>query len=191
MSEITVNSYSSSNPPPANTLTIPMNGQEPGVKQESLSESQHIPMHLSELKDGTLKDLDNKYGEPWEPPILFSDCETPDIPAQLLPGIFGEYAKALATATETPEALTVMVILGVLSIAVTKKFIASPKEGWQESLNIYTLIALPPANHKSLVIKNCIQPLTEWEYEQKILKEKDIIEQQSARKSQELRIDAL
>jgi hypothetical protein len=169
-----------------------MNGHNPdGVRQEILSQSHPIPTHMSELKDSTLKDLDNKYGEPWEPPLFFSDSETSDIPAQLLPGIFGEYAGALATATETPEALTVMVILGVLSIAVTKKFIVSPKEGWQESLNIYTLIALPPANHKSLVIKNCTQPLIEWEYEQKVLKEKDIIEQQSARKSQELKIDVL
>ncbi len=34
-------------------------------------------------------------------------------------------------------------------------------------MNIYTLIALPPANHKSLVVRAYTQPLWRWEKEQK------------------------
>ena len=56
----------------------------------------------------------------WDEPILFQELETPDIPAHLLPGILGEFAKALANATETPEALPVMVILGILSASLSK-----------------------------------------------------------------------
>jgi replicative DNA helicase len=87
-------------------------------------------------------------------PIPFDEIETPDIPASLLPDVFGEFAKALAQATETPEALSVMTVLGVLSTCLAKRFCVSPKEGWQEPVNIYTLIALPPANHKSFDAKH-------------------------------------
>src|SRR5438105_3848356 len=54
----------------------------------------------------------------WDAPILFDEFETADIPASLLPGIFGEFAAALAFATETPEALSVMTVLGVISTAI-------------------------------------------------------------------------
>ena len=32
----------------------------------------------------------------WEKPIPLADYETPDIPADLLPGVYGTFAKALA-----------------------------------------------------------------------------------------------
>jgi len=39
----------------------------------------------------------------WDAPILFDELETPEISADLLPGILGGFAAALAHATETPE----------------------------------------------------------------------------------------
>src|SRR5258708_5043186 len=121
----------------------------------------------------------------WDTPILFDEFETPEISADLLPGILGGFAAALAHATETPEALSVMTILGVISAAITKKFIVSPKDGWQESVNIYTIIALPPANNKSLVLNSCIKPLVEWEKEQALKMESTIKRLSSERKTQE------
>src|ERR1700739_652978 len=104
--------------------------------------------------------------EAWEPPILFDEWETPEISSQWLPGVFGEFAQALAQATETPEALSVMTVLGILSAISMQRVFISPQEHWLEPINIYTLIALPPANHKSLVLKRCLQPLVDWEKEQ-------------------------
>lgn len=124
-------------------------------------------------------------------PILFDEVETPDIPADLLPGIFGDFAHALATATETPAALSVMVVLGVISACVAKRFVISPQKSWQEPINIYTLIALPPANNKSLVLSRCTQPLIEWERNESQRLDKIIKQQTSERKSQEKWIDAL
>jgi hypothetical protein len=129
--------------------------------------------------------------ETWDAPILFDEFETPDIPANLLPGILGEFAAALAHSTETPEALSVMTVLGVISTAITKQFVVSPKEGWLEPINIYTLIALPPANNKSLVLNCCTKPLIEWEKEQALLMESDIKRQRSERKTQEKIIEGL
>ncbi len=42
----------------------------------------------------------------WDDPILFDEIETPNIPARLLPAVLGEFASALALATETPEAMS-------------------------------------------------------------------------------------
>jgi replicative DNA helicase len=126
-----------------------------------------------------------------EAPILFDEIDTPDIPAKLLPGIFGRFARDLASATETPEALSVMTILGVLSCVLSKRFVVSPKEGWLEPLNIYTLVALPPANNKSLVLKHCTSPLSEWEKQQATILQPEIERQRSERKTQERRIETL
>lgn len=121
----------------------------------------------------------------WNEPILFESLETPEIPSHWLPGIFGEFAESLAQASETPSALSVMTILGVLSTALSGYCAVSPKTGWIEPINIYTLIALPPANHKSLVVRACTQPLWHWEKEQKKQREHEIKRQRAARKTEE------
>lgn len=127
----------------------------------------------------------------WNHPALFDELNTPDIPAKLLPGIFGEFAYALAQSTEKPEALSVMTILGVISATIAKCFFVSPKENWYEPLNIYTLVALPPANNKSLVLNYCARPLVEWEKEQTLLLEHEIKTKRSQRKTQEKIIETL
>jgi hypothetical protein len=131
------------------------------------------------------------YPDAWEDPIFFEAMPTPEIPANLLPGIFGEFAKHLSEAIETPEALSVMAVLGVISTVAAKRFKVSPKAGWEEPLNIYTLIALPPANHKSIVLKYCTQPLIEWEKTQAKLHAQKIKQQLSEQKTQERIIEAL
>lgn len=129
--------------------------------------------------------------EAWEAPILFDDWETPEIQAQWLPGIFGEWAAALALATETPQALSVMTILGVLSAVLMQQVVISPKASWFEPINIYTLIALPPANHKSIVLKYCTQPLLAWEKAQEARLGAEIKRARSERKTQEKLIERL
>src|SRR3990167_5022942 len=83
--------------------------------------------------------------EAWESVIPFDEVETPEIPANLLPEPLASFAAALANETETAESLSVMAILGVLSSVLAKRFVVCPHERWAESVNIYTMIALPPA----------------------------------------------
>ena len=127
----------------------------------------------------------------WEEPILFTEYATPDIPATLLPGVFGAFAAALATETETPEAMSVFAVLGTLSAALAKRFVVSPGPGWLEPVNIYTLVALPPANSKSLVLNRCTTPLREWEIAQAICLEPELTKQRSERRNQEQLIQHL
>ena len=107
----------------------------------------------------------------WPPLSPLDDLETPDIPASILPNPIGPYAKALASAAEVPEALVVMTILGMVSTALTKCFIISPSPGWNEPINIYIMIAMPPGSNKSLTLKACGAPLIEWEEQQRMILE--------------------
>ncbi len=127
----------------------------------------------------------------WESPLLFSELETPEIAADYLPAALKDFAKALACATETPEALSVMTVLGVISTVVAKQIFISPKPGWREPINIYTLIALPPANHKSVVLNHCLRPLIAWEQQQIAEQEPSTKKKISERKTQEKIIDNL
>lgn len=145
-----------------------------------------INNHYTSIEFPSLEESDA-----WDTPILFDEFETPDISAKLLPKVLREFAEALAHATETPEALGVLTLLGVVSTTVAKRFVISPKEGWHEPINIYTIIALPPANHKSLVLNYCTKPLIEWEKEQTAKLEYEIKRKKSERKTQEKIIETL
>lgn len=138
-----------------------------------------------------MTDKINSLNPACDEPVLFDEVATPEIPATLLPGVLGEFASALATATETAEALSVMTVLGVISACVSKRFNISPKDGWHEPINIYTLIALPSANHKSFVMRTCTLPLIEWEQEQAAAMEVTVKRQRSERKNQEKHIELL
>lgn len=127
----------------------------------------------------------------WEEPILFTEYATPEIPASLLPSEYGKFAAALATATETPEAMAVFTVLGTLSAALAKRFVVSPHQGWAEPVNIYTLVALPPANNKSFVLNRCTAPLRDWETAQALLLDHELKKQRSERRNQEQLIQSL
>lgn len=127
----------------------------------------------------------------WEEPILFDEIETPEIPASLLPGSLGRFATALALTSETPESLSVMTILGVVSSIISRAYVVSPKDGWLESTNMYCIIGLPPANNKTLVLRSCIKPLSDWEKEQSEILEPQIRKEYSERKTQEKIIETL
>jgi hypothetical protein len=121
----------------------------------------------------------------WDPPILFDQMVPPDVPADLLPDPLGAFAKALADMAEVPEALPVFAVLGAVATAVAGRFVVVPKEGWHEHLNIYTAVALPPGNNKSLVLRRATAPLIEWEADKRLEMAPKIMEARSRRKSEE------
>jgi hypothetical protein len=127
----------------------------------------------------------------WEKPVLFDEIETPEIPASLLSAPLDKFAAALALASETPESLSVMTILGVIASIISKVYVVSPKDGWQEPTNIYCIAGLPPANNKTLVLRSCIKPLSDWEKEQREILEPQIKKERSEYKSNEKIIEAL
>jgi len=125
----------------------------------------------------------------WESPNLFSSIETPEIPSSLLPGIFSEFAEALSVETETPTALAVFGVLGTMSASIAHRYCVSPKHGWEEPINCYLLLALPPGNAKSIVLRRCTKSIMDWERSQAEELLPEITRIQSERKTQERIID--
>ena len=105
----------------------------------------------------------NKQGETeWEPPILFDENRLPDLPAFIFPNWLRAYVEGVAESTQTPVDAASIGAISILSTALTKKFYISITPEWSESLNTYSILALPPGNRKSSVFKalqNLLPPL--------------------------------
>ena len=167
----------------------------PSFKDISSKPSDFNDLHqlegIEEVKkqlDGTVSTVDLLE---WEMPILFDDYETPKITASILPSPLKEFAQELATSTETPEGMSVMAILSVAATAIQGKFevMAQEGSGHKETVNLYTIITLPPANRRSAVLNACIAPLVEWEKEQREILEPEIKKQKSRYESEKKLID--
>lgn len=141
-------------------------------------------IHMSKQMNGIIE---------WEPPILFDEYEIPEIKSSILPSPLKEFAIAISKSAETPEAMASMCVIAVLSTALQGKFEVKPRKDGEhkETLNIYTLTALPPANRKSAILKSCIYPLQEWEREQREILEPKIKKQKSCYESEKKIIDVM
>lgn len=107
-------------------------------------------------------------GEWPEPVALGGYGRLPEFPTGSLPGWVDEMVAALAESSQTPRDLAAMVALGVLAVPVAGRVrvsVAAPggAEIWSEPLNIWTAVALPPANMKSAVLTALSAPLADWE----------------------------
>lgn len=87
--------------------------------------------------------------------------------------------------------MAVMAVLGAVSAAVNTKFVAIPKEGWHEPGNVYIIVALPPANNKSLVLREVMAPIEAWESERHLAMRDEIRRAISSRKNEESTIAGL
>lgn len=123
----------------------------------------------------------------FDPIIPFDQFTTPNIPATLLPPAVGDFVQNIADVLLVPVAMPVMASLGIISAALAKKFVVSPKPDWQEPVNIYTLTAMLPASNKSQTLKYLKAPIDEWEEleknrigpaREKVLAEIKILEQE-------------
>ncbi len=102
----------------------------------------------------------------WDLPVPFGEYDLPPFPLASLPPRLGDFVGALALATQTPEDLGAMVALATVSAACAKKVIVRVREGWQEPINVFTVVALDPANRKTQVFRVVTAPLTEYEAEE-------------------------
>lgn len=127
----------------------------------------------------------------WETPLAFDTVTAPEIPSALLPGIFAEFAGALARSAEVSESMTTMSVLGVLSAACAKQFVVSPYAGWNEPVNLYVLTGLPPANNKSLIQSACTAPIDSWEAAKRTQLEAEVKAARSKRKNEESLIQSI
>jgi hypothetical protein len=99
----------------------------------------------------------------WDPPAPFYEFDLPEFPVQALPSFIRSFVESLATATQTPVDLAALMVLAVCAAAVARNVRIEARPGWEEPLNIFVVIALPPANRKSGVFEEATRPLLEFE----------------------------
>lgn len=103
-------------------------------------------------------------GEQWGELTLPGAIKTPEISADLLPGVIGEMAAAVARSTQTPEAASVMCILSVLAAVLQRRFEVAPYgDDYRETLSLWTLTALPSGARKTAIIGAIAAPLHHYE----------------------------
>ena len=119
-------------------------------------------------------------------PVPFNGLNPPSLSGRAIPGIMGEYARALARSIQVPFELAFANVLGAFAIAGQRKFKIQVCDGYTEPLSIYALCALPPGERKSSTVENCKRPLVEWQK----TKQKEVAEKRKKLSSDKLTIEA-
>lgn len=100
----------------------------------------------------------------WDEPIPLGQARTlPPFPVDALPGWIADMAIAVAEETQTPVDLAGCVALAALSTAAGGRAVVDVRGGWREPVNVYVVVALPPANRKSAVFSRMTGPLLKVE----------------------------
>jgi replicative DNA helicase len=100
----------------------------------------------------------------WEPPLPLGAARAlPAFPADVLPGWLADMVTGVAEATQTPPDLPGCIALAVLSAAAGGRAIVEARPGWTEPVNIFVVVAMPPASRKSAVFRAMTAPLLEAE----------------------------
>lgn len=119
------------------------------------------------------------------PLVHFEESVPRPIPSDIVPGILGEYAAAVAEAIQVPFELPLINALGAVAAVAQRKFCVQMHEGYTEPLNIFALAVLPPGERKSAVKDACRFPLLEWEQRQQQLTAAALTQAQAERQVQE------
>lgn len=108
------------------------------------------------------------WGEP--EPLQLSVPELPPFPTNALPHWLADFVEEEARATQTPSDLAGALSLAAIATTVQGKAVVAPKRadpGYQEPLNLYAAVALPPASRKSAVFADVMAPITAFEAERR------------------------
>lgn len=114
----------------------------------------------AEIRQLTMPD---SHGWP-DPTPLTTARDLPSFPIPALPDWIGEYAARLAEQTQTPPDLAGCLALAVLAVAGGGRVWVRTR-AWKEPVNIFTVIALGPANRKSEVFAQMTAPIRAAERE--------------------------
>lgn len=127
----------------------------------------------------------------WHEPILFDEYTLPPFPVHVFPRWLRDYVEGVAESTQTPVDAPGMAAIAVLSTALAKRFYVRLTGEWSESLNTYTILALPPGNRKSSVFKALQEPITHYEKEERKRLSMVVSEQKAKLKAKQKRLEHL
>ncbi|WHY98832.1 YfjI family protein [Peribacillus simplex] len=127
----------------------------------------------------------------WHEPILFDEYTLPPFPVHVFPRWLRDYVEGVAESTQTPVDAPGMAAIAVLSTALAKRFYVRLTGEWSESLNTYTILALPPGNRKSSVFKALQEPIMHYEKEERKRLSMVVSEQKAKLKAKQKRLEHL
>ena len=102
----------------------------------------------------------------WPEPVNFATFNLPQMKPEMLPPILGDYCAALSEEKQTPLELAACMSLVTLATAAQSSFKIRIRGDYCETLNLYALCPLEPANRKTAIVSACSEPLLAWEEEQ-------------------------
>jgi replicative DNA helicase len=121
--------------------------------------------------------------ETWETPApLRPAADLPAFPVGALPDWLAAYVKAEASATQTPLDLAGMLALAALATAAGGLARVQIRPGWQEPLNLFVAVAMPPGSRKSAVFADMTGPLSSFDRDEAKRMEAVILQEVTARK---------
>ena len=100
---------------------------------------------------------------PWNPMLSLGDSPLPAFPTTALAPWQRDYVEALSVETQTPPDLAAMLVLAANAVAAAKKAVVRVRDGYTEPLNIFAMVAQPPAARKSAVFRDVAAPIEEYE----------------------------
>jgi hypothetical protein len=121
--------------------------------------------------------------EEWPDLIPFGIKAPETLVENLLPGVMGRYAAALARHTETPLALALLIVLGVVACTVAGKLLVEAETGYLETVIIWVCVLLESGARKTAVVDAARAPLDEYQDEEQARLKPEIDAQNSERKN--------
>ena len=98
----------------------------------------------------------------WPAPSMPGALSTPDVPADLLPGVWGQMAQAVSESTQMPAVMSVLCALGVLGALLQNRYIVDTG-GHREVLAFWTISVSASGTRKSSVMGAFTEPALDWE----------------------------
>ena len=166
---------------------------EAAVRSEEASschseQAQHAGQNPSN-NTSSVGSLPNTAAEPWQVPTpLSEDIIVPDFPLQILPPWLRNWVEAEALATQTPPDLAGLLSLATIGAGMATKYRVIIRDGWSEPTNIFVVNALPPGERKSVVFRDVMAPVQEFEKEEIKRMEPVIAEAASVHRTLEARL---
>jgi replicative DNA helicase len=126
----------------------------------------------------------------WFAPIPFAEYQLPSFPVEVFPEWLRNFVAAEAHATQTPVDAAATVALSVLAACAARRYRVSLGK-WEEPLNLFTVVVLPPGSRKSAVHEDLTRPLIEYERNLIELERDHIAKERTEYKILEARLERL
>ncbi len=126
----------------------------------------------------------------WPEPMVPGVLRTPDLPASILPGAWGDMVAAVAKSTQTPTAIGVLCALGVLGTLLQRRYEVDTGTH-TEPLAIWAASVSPSGTRKTAVAGAFQRPLLDWEKRRADAMRREIARNSAVRETTGKRIDSL